>query len=432
MKKNRSGIQSKRLENILHEKERNGLRTQILARIGIIIVTLPFTMILAQSDFERILSSIIVMITVTTAILFLLLLRKYRNLTAIGVSGAVIDVAIVSCFTVIWYLSVGGTKVPASFMTKNMVTLLSIVVISISSMAIRPLYPMIVTAGTIMLHGAIYLYAVSYPGVEFTDDYYEAFTTAKLSYNAMTAKLLWLIVSGSFITWLTHTAQKTIISAATAERTSAQLGRFFSPNVADAISRSDDDFARIGGTVRDVAVMFSDIRNFTALSEKLPPGEVLEFLSEYHEIMVAIIFKHGGTLDKFIGDAIMATFGTPVAGRDDALRSVRAAIEMNDALAAFNKDRKARDLFAIEHGIGIHYGPALVGNIGTRERLEYTVLGDTVNVASRIEGLCKEVGETLLFSDAVASFLGSEIKTRPAGKIRVRGKSEELAVFTAA
>ena len=144
--------------------------------------------------------------------------------------------------------------------------------------------------------------------------------------------------------------------------------------------------------------------------------------------MVAAVFAHGGTLDKFIGDAIMATFGTPETAPDDARRAVAAAIAMRGALAGLNRERAAAGRSAIAHGIAIHYGPVVVGNVGTAERLEYTVIGDTVNVAALIAELCKPTGEDLLISEAVREQLGDTVATRAVPVERLRGRQSPVAV----
>lgn len=173
-------------------------------------------------------------------------------------------------------------------------------------------------------------------------------------------------------------------------------------------------------------MLFSDIRDFTTLTERLQPSEVVTFLSDYHARMLDEIFAHGGTIDKFIGDAIMVTFGTPNPAHDDAECAVRAALAMNKALADLNRDRRDCSLPEIRHGIGIHFGPVIAGNIGTEDRLEYTVIGDTVNVASRIQDACKTVGNSLLISEAVKARLPSDIETEPLPDRRVKGRAEPV------
>ncbi|MGA2977509.1 MAG: adenylate/guanylate cyclase domain-containing protein [Spirochaetia bacterium] len=228
---------------------------------------------------------------------------------------------------------------------------------------------------------------------------------------------------------MTHRSRRTVIEAVDLQNANSQLSRYFSPNIVKKISSEQSSFFKPGGRVHDVAVLFSDIRSFTTLSESLQPDEVLRMLSDYQQRMTDAIFKYGGTLDKFIGDGIMATFGTPDQSPDDAERAVLAGLEMNRALIRMNDERSRQNLAPIRHGIGIHFGPALVGNVGTSQRLEFTVIGDTVNAASRIESACKETKRDFLISGTVKERLGVGIATEDLGPIGVKGKNIPLNVF---
>jgi adenylate cyclase len=148
-------------------------------------------------------------------------------------------------------------------------------------------------------------------------------------------------------------------------------------------------------------VLFSDIRNFTALSEHLPPEVVTDFLNRYFERMTPAIHRHGGTLDKFIGDGIMAVFGAPNAMQEPCGNAFQTACEMLSELDAFNREQGTRGSPQIAIGVGLHFGPALVGYIGSTDRHEYSAVGDTVNTASRLEGLTKELGYPIVMSAAV-------------------------------
>ncbi|UYL09700.1 HAMP domain-containing protein [Bdellovibrio sp. SKB1291214] len=185
----------------------------------------------------------------------------------------------------------------------------------------------------------------------------------------------------------------------------------------------------VGGQSKDVVVFFSDIRGFTAFSEKRSPEEVVEMLNEYFGVMVGIINAHGGVVDKFIGDAIMAVWGAPKTGPRDAHNAVRACLEMRRALDKLNEARIARQQPAINIGMGLHAGKAISGTIGSDERMEYTVIGNTVNTASRIEASTKAFGADLLVTDTVIEKVGDAFKIELAGAAEVKGRSEAIKMY---
>jgi adenylate cyclase len=161
----------------------------------------------------------------------------------------------------------------------------------------------------------------------------------------------------------------------------------------------------------------------------MPPAEVVAFLNSYLDAMVEVVVAEGGTVDKFIGDAVMATFGVPVARGDDALRAVRAAVGMLTRLEQWNVERAARGQARLEIGIGLHTGEVLAGNIGSTRKMEYTVIGDTVNTASRIEGLNKAFHTHLLISAETYAQVRAAVTARPLEPVEVKGKREKLLVY---
>ncbi len=205
--------------------------------------------------------------------------------------------------------------------------------------------------------------------------------------------------------------------------------RYFAPALASRIA-STPGAVRLGGDRRRVAVLFSDIRGFTPLAESMEPDQVASLLSEYFTGMVECVFRHGGTLDKFVGDAVMAQWGAPIAADDDPDRAVRAAVEMLRELDQLNAGWRARGRPELGVGIGLAYGDVFAGNIGSDRRLEYTIIGDTVNVASR---LCDEAraGEILL-TDALRDALRDPPPLDPYPELELRGKSHAVQVFRVA
>jgi class 3 adenylate cyclase/HAMP domain-containing protein len=183
------------------------------------------------------------------------------------------------------------------------------------------------------------------------------------------------------------------------------------------------------GENRVLAVLFSDIRKFTSISEQMKPEEIVESLNAYFARMVDVIMERDGIVDKYIGDAIMAFFGAPVSHDDDAVRAVRAGLAMLDGLAVFNEEERAKGRAGFAIGVAINYGPVTVGNIGSERKMDYTVIGDMVNVASRLESLTKYYSEPILISESVFDSIDGQIPCRLVDKVAVQGRSAGIRVY---
>jgi len=186
---------------------------------------------------------------------------------------------------------------------------------------------------------------------------------------------------------------------------------------------------QLGGEKLTVTVLFSDIRSFTTISEQMDAHALVALLNEYFTVMVGIIMEEGGVVDKYIGDAIMAVFGAPVSQPDDAVRAVRAATRMRAALVPLNASLVARGIAPIATGIGVHTGEVVAGNIGSEQRMEYTVIGDAVNVASRLEGKTKELGVDLVISDTTFALISHVAKGRALAELSVKGRQQSVRCF---
>ena len=189
--------------------------------------------------------------------------------------------------------------------------------------------------------------------------------------------------------------------------------------------------AMLVGDNRVLSVLFSDIRSFTSISEGMAPDELVNSLNRSFSIMVDVIMARNGVVDKYIGDAIMAFFGAPVKHEDDALQSVLAGLEMTDALPEFNRQQEEAGLSPWQIGVGINYGVVTVGNIGTEKKMDYTVIGDMVNLASRCEGLTKKYKQPLIITESLWSRVKDSLPCRELDKVAVKGKTKGVAIYTA-
>ena len=181
----------------------------------------------------------------------------------------------------------------------------------------------------------------------------------------------------------------------------------------------------------ELAILFSDIRGFTTLSETMAPDELVKNLNKYFSVMVDIIMNKQGVVDKFIGDAIMAFFGAPVQGANDALASVSVALDMLEALDVFNEEQKKSNKVQFQIGVGINYGLVTVGNIGSEQKkINYTVIGDMVNLASRLEGLCKQYHQKIVVSESVYQRVGHYVYCRMLDRVIAKGKTTGETIYT--
>jgi adenylate cyclase len=242
--------------------------------------------------------------------------------------------------------------------------------------------------------------------------------------------LLLLIVSGT-LALVVSRSRRLVFRQAVVERERANLARYFSPTMIDELAETD---VPLGETRRqEVTVLFADMVGFTALASQRTPEQVIALLRDFQGRMEECAFAHRGTVDKYIGDAVMVTFGTPYPAADDARRALGCARAMLDAIAEWNRLRIAEDEPPIRIGIGIHSGPAVLGDIGGKRRLEFAVVGDTVNVASRIEGLTRSLAVDLLMSDAFmtrAREAGADTSAYvDLGPQALRGREEPVRVW---
>ncbi len=210
------------------------------------------------------------------------------------------------------------------------------------------------------------------------------------------------------------------------DRVKDVFGRYVATQVSEQVLKGE---LNLGGERRRVTILFSDIRDFTGMSERLSPEEVVAFLNNYFSEMVEAVFDNGGMLDKFIGDGLMAVFGATGDQADHPHQAVSTALRMKSLLAKINGERAVHGLKPIKIGVGVHTDEVIVGNIGSRKRLEYTVIGDGVNTASRLESMNKELGTTILISQETYDAVKDKFVAQPMQPFHVKGKEKELTAY---
>jgi adenylate cyclase len=232
-----------------------------------------------------------------------------------------------------------------------------------------------------------------------------------------------------------------VISLFYEERKAREIRRIFSSYVSPKIVEqlvNHPEMAKLGGQRKEVTLLFSDIRGFTSYSEKRSPEEVVAMLNEYFEVMAGIVFHWDGTLDKFIGDAILAFWGAPIDQPDHAERAVRCALHMNDALLKLQEKWRSEGKEAMDCGIGINTGEVVIGNIGSLgKKMDYTVIGDHVNLGSRVQGLTKKYGTRILITEFTYAKIRTlaetgkigHLDTLAADTVTVRGKEIPVHVY---
>jgi class 3 adenylate cyclase len=215
------------------------------------------------------------------------------------------------------------------------------------------------------------------------------------------------------------------------EKIKSLFGQYLTREISDEILNGHVD---LGGDLYNATILFADIRNFTSISEKMTPKEVVDFLNSYLSGMIDVIIANNGIIDKFMGDGILAVFGVPVSSEDHAESGIKAALAMNEKLDELNRERSASGQFPIKIGIGVHSGPVIGGNLGNSNKLEYTVIGDTVNVASRIENLTKRYESSLIISgttyEEISPQMKKKVNMKAIANAEIRGKAKPLTLYS--
>ncbi|MGH7386349.1 MAG: adenylate/guanylate cyclase domain-containing protein, partial [Candidatus Rokuibacteriota bacterium] len=248
-------------------------------------------------------------------------------------------------------------------------------------------------------------------------------TLAAASYEAYTRGGYWLDFLAPLIGMLVYLQGAHMLRR---RRLRSAFGQYVSPEIMDRVQQTG---ARLGGEVRRVTVLMSDLRGFTEMSERLPPEVVSEMMNDYFTAMVDVILAHRGLVQDFVGDAIMAVYGAPLDDPEHCRHAAHSALAMQAALQGLNRRWEAEDRGPLAMGIAVHTGPAFAGTLGAPRKKKYAVLGDTVNTASRMEGLNRDLGTGILISGAALAVLKDRVVVRDRGSVPVRGRRQPVEIY---
>ena len=414
-------------EALLLERELAGLTALTVVRGIVIAILFGMTLAVGYSGFESVAVGVVTLLYGLVLTGSAILLRRRKHLAFVGYLGVALDIFVVGILPAIWYHSVGGSDVAPVFMLKTGLTTISILIVVLNSLAMRPAYPLLVALGVVAVHVGYFTYAAGDDRTVITANYVHSALGAHFHGGQFAGTLIVIVGVGAILTFLSWRARRLIYEAVNLEKANTQLGRYFSPNLVRKLV-DNPDLLHLGGERRELSFVFTDLAGFTALVEKLEPDVLVPLLNEYLDAMVGIVFKHEGTVDKFVGDAIHVIFGAPIDQPDHAARAVACALEMDAFAHAFAKQKHQAGIPIGETRIGVNTGAVVVGNFGGESMFDYTAHGDAINAAARLESLNKHLGTRIAVSASVAKQIPG-FAGRPAGTFILQGKSEGLTVF---
>ncbi len=407
-KARRQSRQRKRLIEAFNKEEQSGLVLVLYARFIVLAILLLWATVSTRTEYTIVYAEILAAFAVLGALPLVLRYYGVSRLRWIAVLFA-IDVILLT-----YILMVPGSMFPSTLTPQFNLQLPNFLYLSlfVVGMAISysPLLVLWIGFVAIAAWSIGMVWILSLPDTLafsfaelldpslFTDEERVRTTSSRLfvSLSIWYNRVLFLGLVSLIIAASVWRSRRLVIRQITSEAARTNLSRYFSPKMVDRLASGDSSLEDVD--TRNIAVLFVDIVGFTKMAERLGPQGVIKLLRDFHNRMAGCVFDHSGTIDKYIGDALMANFGTPDTGPYDASNALRCAYAMVDEIENWNAERREQGSEPIEIGIGIHYGEVVTGNIGDEHHLEFAVLGDTVNLASRLERLTREVNSQIVVS----------------------------------
>lgn len=414
--------------DLLAQREVRALWISTFARCGLISIMAPTAWLLGTAMWDRIATLLLLTLYALVVVGSAYWLRRRRRIRSVGLAGVILDVLIVGALPFIWYTTMGGSEISTSVLLKSSVTVFSLLLIALNTLAMRPLYPALMTLGALLIHAVLFVLAWTDETSAFTTSYLLDYTSAEVSIGRIVTNVLVVAIAGILLTLHTVRARAMIVEAARLQSTNVQLGRYFSPNLVRRLSEQPE-LLQIGGERRELSFVFTDLAGFTSFVEAHAPETVVPVLNGYLDALVQVVFKYEGTVDKIVGDAVHVIFGAPITQSDHAKRAVACALELDRVAESFRQAQGAELRLGLTR-IGVNSGLAVVGNFGSAELFDYTAHGDAINVAARLEAANKRFGTRICVSAATVSCV-DEFYGRPIGVLTPQGLSQGIEVYEA-
>lgn len=414
-------------QGVWFQEEARAMRVSLLMFVGYSLFWLSITVLIADAHPLSVnianIGTTTFLLVVIVALLLYLMRRPYRRWFKYGL--LLLAIAGVTLIQFLYHIDMGYS---ATLKAPTFMTYFAFLAVAALFFSIR--YQITVGTTIIVMYAGLLASMILLEPVQFGTPL-ELFTTPRINFVYQLLRLGYilafmlvavvLVVNVRRLVRLrVAEAEQALAERVAREKTQSLLERYFTPEIAQYLAEHPQE---IGGVSQRVTVLFCDLRGFTALSERIGPAESVRLLNMVFERLVNIVFKHRGTLDKFIGDGMLVSFGTPTPAPDDALRAAQAALEMVEAVRGLGGE------YALMLGTAIHTGDAIFGNIGSPRRMELTVIGDVVNTTSRIEALNKEFGTSVLVSEETYREIADKVRAREMPSQALRGKVEAVRLY---
>ncbi|MET0574734.1 MAG: adenylate/guanylate cyclase domain-containing protein [Mesorhizobium sp.] len=432
----------KRLGAMLARAERDGARLQFWARSAALFAIALFFMVFSKWDTA-------LGFTLSTLLFFFLLglvsyrlVQRRRNPSWLAPAIGTLDIVLLTLLIVVDN-PFGADPLPSAINLREGSSAFLLIFVCLGALTLSPRNPLWLGLSAAISWTAATFWVIAQPGaivangrrldVPVAERLQLYFDPNFVDIIAQSANVVLILIVTGILAMVVSRSRKLADDYIIAERARINLARHFSPNLVDELASADEPF----GPVRrqDIAIVFADIVGFTKYSEDHPAEDVFELLREFHRRMEQVVFDHGGTVDNYIGDCIMATFGVPQAAEDDAGRALRCAQAMAASVKQWNARRVAAGEDPVNVGVGAQYGPVIVGAVGSERSLSIAVVGDACNVASRLQALCRDLDADICLGvnlieavrrEGSADFLSGIVDHGP---VSLRGRDEPVHVF---